>query len=253
MFLLLQIVDGLPLCGFKDPFLPLHPRVQLRFNLEGKPLPGANIELYFGKPSPTNDLPYETGVTDSNGIAITSELPVATFTSEFPLVTFQIRVLSRDHQITEFTIDTPLEKELHAIKGKVELIATPLNYVEDSEPCCGACSVVVDKTLQAEVQALRGVVMDQMGAVLLAIIEVHQNEESKIVIRHLTTDGAGRFDTELAPGKYLVIFKACGFDVQKVVVTVGTGGWRGMQIGLGVGHRCGSREPGNEARITPLN
>jgi hypothetical protein len=193
-----------------------------------------------------NGLPYETGVTGSGGIVVTSELPVATF---------YIRVLSRDHQIGEFTLNAPLERELHAVEGKFELLATPLAPpVEDSEPCCGECSVVVDKTLQADLQAMRGVVVDPMGAIISqAIIDVYQNEESKIVIRHLKTDAAGRFDLDLAPGKYLVIFKACGFDFQKVVVTVGTDGWSGMKVGLGLGGSCGRRRPGNEASITPLN
>ena len=245
VLLLLQVANGLPACGFKDPIPLLHPRVQLRFTLEGKPLPGANVELYFGKPSPTNDLPYETGVTGAGGITVTSELPPATF---------HIRVLSRDHQIADFTLDAPLERELHALERKFELLATPLIPIEESEPCCAECSVVVDKTLQAELRDLRGVVMDQSGAVIpKAIIDVYQNEESKRVLLHLTTDGAGRFDSELAPGKYLVIFKACGFDVQKVVVAVGTDGWREMQVGLGFGGSCGRRQPGNEARITPLN
>lgn len=244
VFLLLQVAKGLPVCGFKDPIPLLHPRVQLRFTLEGKPLPGANVELYFGKPSATNDLPYETGVTGSDGITVTSELSVATF---------YIRALSRDHQIADFTLDAPLERELHAIEGNIELLATPLAPVEDSEPCCAGCSAVVDKTLQAELRALRGVVVDPVGAIISkAIIDVYQNEESKRVIVHLTTDDAGRFASELAPGKYLVIFKACGFDAQKVVVTVGTDGWRGMQVGLGLASSCGRRQPGNEASITPL-
>ncbi len=191
-----------------------------------------------------NDLPYETGVTGSGGITVTSELSVATF---------YIRVLSRDHQIADFTLDAPLDKELRAMEGKFELLATPLIPVEDSEPCCAGCSVVVDKTLQAELRALRGVVMDPTGAVISkAIIDVYQNEESKRVVAHLTTDDAGRFDSKLAPGKYLVIFKACGFDVQKVVVTVGTDGWRGMQVGLGVGGSCGRQRGGNEGSITEL-
>jgi carboxypeptidase family protein len=245
VLLLLQVANGLPVCGFKDPFPLLHPRVQLRFTLQGKPLVGANVELYFGKPSPMNDLPYETGVTGSGGITVTSELSVAIF---------YIRVLSRDHQIADFTLDAPLERELHAIEGNVELLATPLEPVEDSESCCASCSAVGDKTLQGELRALRGVVVDPVGAIISkAIIDVYQNEESKRVIVHLTTDDAGRFDSELAPGKYLVIFKACGFDVQKVVVTVGTDGWRGMQVGLGLAGSCGRRRPGNEASITPLN
>ena len=244
VFVLLQVANGLPVCGLGPPPFPfLHPRVQLRFNLEGKPLPGANVELYFGKPSPTNDLPYETGVTDSGGI---------TFTSELAWATFYIRVLSRDHQIGDFTLDAPLNKELRATEGKFELLAAPL-FPDEEKPCC-ACSVVVDKTLQIELLALRGVVVDPMGAIIpKAIIDVYQNEESKRVIVQLTTDDAGRFDSKLAPGKYLVIFKACGFDVQKVVVTVGTDGSRGMQVGLGVGGSCGRRRPGNEATITPLN
>jgi hypothetical protein len=167
---------------------------------------------------------------------------------------FHIRVLSRDHQVAEFTLDTPLERELHATAGKFELFATPIIPVDDSEPCCAACSVVVDKTLQAGLRALRGVVVDPMGAIISkARIDIYQNEESKRVIVHLTSDDAGRFDSELAPGKYLVIFKACGFDVQKVIVTVGTDGWRGMQVGLGLGGGCGTPRPGNEASITPLN
>jgi hypothetical protein len=242
VFLLLQVANGLPVCGFKDPIPLLHPRVQLRFNLEGKPLPGANVELYFGKPNPANVLPYETGVTGIDGITVTSELPMATF---------YVRVLSRDHQIGDFTLDAPLDKELRAIEGKFELLATPLTPVEDSEPCCAGCSVVADKTLQADLRAFRGVVADPTGAIISkVIIDVYQNEESKRVIVHLTTDALGRFDAQLAPGKYLVIFKACGFDAQKVVVTVGTDGWHGMQVGLGLGGSCGRRRPGNEASIT---
>jgi hypothetical protein len=245
VFLLVQLANGLPICGFKDPIPLLHPRIQLRFNLAGKPLPAANVEIYFGKPSPTNDLPYETGVTDLGGITVTSELPRATF---------YIRVLSRDHQIGEFTLDAPLDKELRAIRGKFELLATPFIPVEETEPCCAACSVVVDNALLAELRALRGVVVDQTGAVISnAVIDVYQNEESKRVITHLTTDNAGRFDSKLAPGKYLLIFKACGFDVQKVVVKVGTDGWRGMQVGLGVGGSCGKQLPGNEGSITESN
>ncbi|MGB8010484.1 MAG: carboxypeptidase regulatory-like domain-containing protein [Terriglobales bacterium] len=247
VFLLLQVANGLPVgCGFfKDPIPLLHPHVQLRFNFDGKPLPGASVELYFGKPSPANDLPYEIGVTGIDGTAVTSELPVATF---------HIRVLSRDHQIGDFMLDAPLDKDLRATEGKFELLATPLAPVDDSESCCAGCSVVVDKTLQAELRALRGVVVDTTGAIISkAIIDVYPNEESKRVIVHLTTDAAGRFDSELAPGKYLVIFKACGFDAQKVVVTVGTDGWRGIQVGLGLGGSCGRQRPGNEASITALN
>lgn len=243
VFLLLQVANSLPVCGFKDPLPLLHPRIQLRFTLEGKPLLGANVELYFGKPSPMNDLPYETGVTGSGGITVTSELSVATR---------YIRALSRDHQIAEFTLDAPLERELHAIEGNVELLATPLEPVEDSESCCALCSAVGDKTLQAELRALRGVVMDPTGAVISkAKIEVYQNEEGKQTVAHLTTDDAGRFASELAPGKYLVIFKACGFDLQKVVVTVGPSGWCGMQVSLVIGN-CRKPWPGNESSITDL-
>jgi len=250
VLLLLQIANGLPVCGFRgleQVHLPHPPRVRLRLTVEGKPLPGANVELYFGKPSPKNDLPYETGITDSGGVAITSELPAATF---------YIRVQSSDHQIAEFTLDAPLEKELNTGAGTLELSATPLVPVvpvEDSEPCCAACSVVVDKTLQAELRALRGVVVDPMGAVITTgIIDVYQNEESKRVIARLKTDGTGRFDSELAPGKYLVIFKACGFDTQRVAITVATDGWRGMQLALAPGYICGKRL-GNEASIKELN
>src|SRR5271155_4481020 len=101
VFLLLPVANGLPVCGFKElvPTALLHPRVQLRFTREGKPLPGASVELYLGRPSPTNDLPYETEVTSSDGMNVTSGLPAATF---------HIRVLSRDHQLAEFTLDAPL-------------------------------------------------------------------------------------------------------------------------------------------------
>ncbi|HKM84903.1 MAG TPA: carboxypeptidase regulatory-like domain-containing protein [Terriglobales bacterium] len=244
VFLLLQVAKGLPVCGFKDPIPLLHPRIQLRFNLEGKPLPGANVELYFGKPSATNDLPYETGVTGSDGITVTSELSVATF---------YIRVLSRDLQIAVFTLDAPLERELHANEGNVELLATPLAPVADSESCCDFCSAVVEKILQADLRALRGVVMDPTGAVVSkAKIDVYQNEEGKQAIAHLATDNAGRFTSELAPGKYLVIFKACGFDAQKVVVTVVPNGWRGIQVSLAIGN-CKKPWPGNESNIATLH
>ena len=244
IFLLLRLANGLPICGLKNPIPLHHPRVQLRFNLEGKPLPRANIELYFGKPTPSNVLPYETGVTGLDGITVTSELPTATF---------YIRVLSRDHQIGDFVLDAPLDKELRATAGKFELLATPLTPVEDSEPCCAECSIVVDKTLQADLRALRGAVVDQSGAIIpKTMIDVYQNAESKRVIAHLISDAAGRFDSKLAPGKYLVIFKACGFDVQKVIVKVSTDGWRGLQVGLGVGGSCGRQRPGNEASITEV-
>jgi hypothetical protein len=245
MFLLLQVAKGLPVCGFKDPIPLLHPRVQLRFNLEGKPLPGANVELYFGKPSATNDLPYETRVTGSGGITVTSELSVATF---------YIRVLSRDHQIAVFTLDAPLERELHAIEGNVELLATPLEPVEDNESCCAeVCSAAGAYTLQAELGDLRGVVIDPSGAVLpKAKIEVYQMEDGKQAIAHLATDDAGRFASDLAPGKYVVIFKACGFDDQKVVVTVGPGGWRGVRVSLAIAI-CRRPLPGNESSIKDLN
>ncbi len=244
VFLLLQVANGLPLCGFKDPLPLLHPRVQLGFTLEGKPLPGASVELYWGRPSPTNDLPYETSVTGSGGITVTSELPVATF---------HIRVLSRDHQIADFTLDAPIEKELHAIEGKFELLVTPLAPVEDSESCCAeVCSAAGAKALQAELRDLRGVVMDRSGAVIpKAKIEVYQSEDGKQAIAHLATDHAGLFASDLAPGKYLVIFKACGFDDQKVVVTVGPAGWRGMQVSLAIAS-CRRLLPGNESSIAAL-
>jgi Carboxypeptidase regulatory-like domain len=245
-FLLLQVANGLPVCGFgfKDPIPLLHPRVQLRFTLEGKRLPGANVELYFGKPSPTNDLPYETVVTDSGGITVTSELPRATF---------YIRVLSRDHQIGEFALDAPLEKELHAIERNFELLATPIVPIENSESCCPAmCSAVGAYILQAELGDLHGLVVDTTGAVISGVrIDVYP-EEGKQAIAHLTTDAAGRFSSDLAPGRYLVIFKACGFDDQKVVATVGPGGWHGARVSLAV-PTCFRPSLGRDSSITPLN
>lgn len=226
VLLLLQVANGLPLCGFTEmiPISLLHQRAQLRFTLEGKPLPSASVELYLGRPSPTNDLPYETEVTGSDGITVTSELPATTF---------HIRVLSRNHQLAQFTLDAPLEKELHTIDGSLELLATPLAPVEDSESCCAAvCSAVGAYTLQAELAGLQGEVVGPTGAVISKVkIDVYK-EEGNQAIAHLTSDAYGRFSSDLASGKYLVIFKACGFDSQKVVVTVGPGGWRGARVSL---------------------
>jgi hypothetical protein len=169
------------------------------------------------------------------------------------MATFYIRVLSRDHQIGEFALDAPLEKELHAIEGNFDLLATPMVPIENSEPCCPAmCSAVGAYTLQAELGDLHGVVVDTTGAVISkAKIDVYP-EEGKQAIAHLTTDAAGRFSSDLAPGKYLVIFKACGFDDQKVVVTVGPGGWHGARVSLTV-PTCFRPSLGKDSSISALN
>jgi hypothetical protein len=202
------------------------------------------IELYLGRPSTANDLPYEALVTNADGAALT---PVLSFG------TYHILVGSRGHEEAEFGLDVPHIKT-HATNGKFELSLTPLDPAVDDESDCTTCFVDGAKALQLELQGFRGVVMDSSGAVIPKVqIDVFTAEDPKQRVIRLKSDDTGQFSAGLALGEYLVTFEKLGFVHQRLLASIGSGGWRAMELTLALSNGCGNAAPGYESKVEGLD
>jgi hypothetical protein len=219
--------------------------VQLKLVENGKPLRDATIELYLGKPSTVNDLPYERLTSNSEGIANTSELSVAAY---------NLLVQLPNHRVVEFVLDVPLETEALSRNDDLELVATPRESVKNWSSRTVLPPVAQTKPLEADLMSFRGVVVDPGGAVIPNTeITIYKAESPQNSTAQFSTNDAGRFVAELAPGKYQATFYMRGFVQQRVMVFIGAGGWRGMQLTLGLGNNCGGQAPGYESKVTELN
>jgi Carboxypeptidase regulatory-like domain len=200
--------------------------VQLKLVESGTPLREAGVDLYLGKPSPLNDLPYETLTTNSEGVASTSELTVATY---------YLRTRTRDHRMVEFVLNIPLEMMARTSRDGLELEALPREVPQEGTSSMALAPAEGANSLETDLQTFHGVVMDPATAVIPKTeIVVYKTDDPKHVISELTTDDAGQFSAKLVPGKYLVTFYTPGFVRQRVLVSVGESGWRGLQLNLAI-------------------
>jgi hypothetical protein len=229
LFLLAPLGNSCTIVRTRSPFPDLRAPIRLEIAENGRALDGATVELFLGQPSPLNDLPYETLATSSDGSVVTSDLSVATY---------YIRVHPKGHPSATFSVSVPLQSRKQDVVDNLQFMAEPLKPSEQAweqnESCPDAtCSSRAAEGLQAELRDVRGVVMDPSDAVIPMVeVDVYRGRNGEQLVAHLRTDYSGRFSTDLAPGAYVVTFRARGFAYQMVTVAVGPGGWQGMQLNL---------------------
>jgi hypothetical protein len=169
--------------------------LSIQVTLQGKPLPGAKVDLYQDAALPNSLL------TDSQGLAMLRRLApgdynVVATVNEIASTSLFIRVTSG-----------PGSKTL-----TMDLTAALTQSMS---------SVPKDVAIGPKVQAFRGTVFDPSGAFVPStrIVVVERAEPETAVLR-ATSDANGKFSDELAEGSYVAFFMMQGFRTAIVAFEV---------------------------------
>ena len=222
----------------------IRPSVRLRLLHDGKPLSAAGIELFLGRPNETtNDLPYLTFVTSTDGFVNIRELSVASY---------YVRIKFQDHREALFRLDVPLKTESRTSNNGIDLIATSqessdLGFVATP----AAQSPRMAEPLRVALQQFRGVLADVTGAVISNVdFKVYAAGEfaSEPVVT-VRTSPSGQFAAEVEKGNYVAVFSAPGFNIQPVEFSIADHGWREIWVTLMIANGCGLGVP-SQGKIT---
>lgn len=222
----------------------IRPSVRLRLLHDGKPLSATGIELFLGRPNQTtNDLPYLTLATNTDGSINIRELSVATY---------YVRIKFQDHREAVFTLDVPLKTESRASNNGIDLVATsqePSDLGFVATPA--AQSPRMAEPLRVSLQQFRGVLADVTGAAI-SNVDVKVYAAGKSVsepVVPVRTSPSGQFAADVEKGNYVAVFSAPGFNIQPVEFSIADHGWREIWVTLMIANGCGLGVP-SQGKIT---
>jgi hypothetical protein len=170
---------------------------------------GAHVDIY--REIEHGERPAWGGLTDKHGAAKPPELEPGTY-----------RVVADSGKLDATMFLTVSDVGGNAAKCEMKLTPPDPARALDSPP---------EPSAKISVRELRGVVQDELGAVIPhATIRVLRNSSDKEDLAKIQSDQKGQFFLHLDRGTYLAIFQIPGFKTQVLGLKVVKDGWDAFRI-----------------------
>lgn len=180
-----------------------HPHIQVTY--VGKPVAGAEVKIYRGYNGAGK--PLFTVKTDDKGLAVFPKIA----TGEYKV---DVKADSKLWGSVDLEVSQPIGKDPGPIELRLDC-CTPPTYEE-------IIAAAEQAPIHDRLQSLNGVVEDTSGA-LIPLVEVDvvlKGTDGKTHVARIRSDKNGRFAAPLADGEYIVFFRASGFNVLILPISI---------------------------------